>query len=192
MHQPQNNQNDKSSIVAFRTFGRLAKGTKQAKYLLCLNIALHSLDLNWAHTNTGLKHSSRECGTCKHTNTQTEYKCTSTKQLKDYTESHRLKLAVTQQAVCCALCRKTCRLKDLYLLWCSPPRRSFIANISRSFGRRWTCQKVPACGQAPLWAFQKTDNHLYDHHHHHFLCSNIAISFRIAIFCRMSFRTTIM
>ena len=30
------------------------------------------------------------------------------KQLKDYTESHRLKLAVTQQAVCCALCRKTC------------------------------------------------------------------------------------
>ena len=107
MHQPQNNQNDKSSIVAFRTFGRLAKGTKQAKYLLCLNIALHSLDLNWAHTNTGLKHSSRECGTCKHTNTQTEYKCTSTKQLKDYIESHRLKLAVTQQAVCCALCRKT-------------------------------------------------------------------------------------
>ena len=29
------------------------------------------------------------------------------KQLKDYTESHRQKLAVTQQAVCCTLCRKT-------------------------------------------------------------------------------------
>ena len=97
----------------------------------------------------------------------------------------RLKLAVTQQARQCAVhCVERPVLKDLYLLWCSPPRRSFIANISRSFGRRWTCQKVPARGQAPLWAFQKTDNHLYDHHHHHFLCSNIAITFRIAIYCR--------
>ena len=112
MQQPQSNQNDKSRIVAFRTFGRLAKGTKQAKYLLCLNIALHSLDLNWAHTNTGLKHSSRECvehsrylQTYKHTNVIQMHK--HKKQLKYYTESHRLKLAVTQQAVCCTLCRKT-------------------------------------------------------------------------------------